>query len=54
MNEIVFLVSESPEGGYVAEAAGHSIFTDPVLCHFEEERPKTIRLHFEREEVIAV
>jgi hypothetical protein len=68
MNEIIFLVSEPPEGGYAAEALGHSIFTvadnleelnemvrDAVLCHFEdEERPKIIRLHFVREEVIAV
>ena len=68
MNEIIFLVSEPPEGGYAAEALGHSIFTvaddleelnemvrDSVLCHFEDaERPKIIRLHFVREEVIAV
>jgi hypothetical protein len=68
MNEIIFLVSEPPEGGYAAEALGHSIFTvaDPledlnemvreaVLCHFEEKaRPKLIRLHFVREEVVAV
>jgi DNA-directed RNA polymerase subunit beta' len=28
---------------------------DPSLCHFEEEeRPKIIRLHFVRDEVIAV
>jgi hypothetical protein len=53
MNEIIFLVSERSEGGYVAEALGHSIFA--VLCQFEEEeRPKIIRLHFVREEVIAV
>jgi hypothetical protein len=58
MNEIIFLVSEPPEGGYAAEAFGQSIFTvadnleelnemvrDAVLCHFEdEERPKIIRL----------
>jgi hypothetical protein len=68
MNEIIFLVSEPPEGGYAAEALGQSIFTvadnleelnemvrDAVLCHFEDEdRPKIIRLHFMREEVIAV
>ena len=67
-NEIIFLVSEPPEGGYAAEALGHAIFTvadtlpelnamvrDAVVCHFEEEsRPKIIRLHFVREEVIAV
>ena len=68
MNEIIFLVTEPPEGGYADEALGHSIFTvaddleelnemvrDAVLCHFEEEeRPKIIRLHFVREEVIPV
>ncbi len=27
MNEIIFLVSEPPEGGYAAQALGHSIFT---------------------------
>ena len=68
MNEIIFMVQEPPEGGYSAEALGHAIFTvadtlqelnemvrDAVICHFEEEaRPKIIRLHFVREEVIAV
>jgi hypothetical protein len=27
MNEIIFIVSEPPEGGYAAEALGQSIFT---------------------------
>ena len=68
MNEIIFLIEEAPEGGYSARALGHSIFTeaesmdvlrdqvrDAVKCHFEEGRaPKVIRLHFVREEVIAV
>jgi hypothetical protein len=67
MNEIIFIVSEPPEGGYAAEALGQSVFTtadteelnemvrDAVICHFEEEsRPKIIRLHFVREELIAV
>jgi hypothetical protein len=68
VNEIIFVVTEPPEGGYAAEALGHSIFTvaddleelnsmvrDAVICHFEEpERPKIIRLHFVREEVLAV
>lgn len=67
MNEIIFAVEEAPEGGYVARALGHSIFTeadalphlrdavrDAVRCHFDkDERPKLIRLHFVREEVIA-
>ena len=64
--EVVFLVEESPEGGYEARALGHAIFTeadtseelrecirDAVHCHFdEEERPTVIRLHLVREEVI--
>ena len=68
VNEIIFMVTDPPEGGYAAEALGHSIFTvadtlqelnemvrDAVVCHFEEEsRPKIIRLHFVREEVLAV
>ena len=28
MNEIIFLVEESPEGGYTARALGESIFTE--------------------------
>ena len=66
-NEIIFLVQESPEGGYEAKALGHSIYTeadtpeelrfmvrDAVACHFDEDaRPKVIRLHFVREEVLA-
>jgi hypothetical protein len=67
VTEIIFLVQESPEGGYEAKAASESIFTeadtleelramvrDAVSCHFEaEDRPKLIRLHVVREEVIA-
>ncbi|MEM7552152.1 MAG: 2-oxoisovalerate dehydrogenase [Bacteroidota bacterium] len=66
MNEIIFLVNESNEGGYEAQALGHSIFTEAenendlkenireaVSCHFEEGSPKVIRLHFVREEIIA-
>lgn len=68
MNEIIFLVENAPEGGFTARALGESIFTegeelkdlrenirDAVNCHFEaEEKPKLIRLHFVREEVLAV
>ena len=66
MNEIIFLVEESPEGGYAARALGQSIFTEgdtleqlrnnvreAVDCHFEDgQRPQIVRLHFVREEVI--
>lgn len=66
--EIIFVVEEAPEGGYAARALGYSIFTqgataqeiktevrDAVRCHFEEnELPHLIRLHFVKDEVIAV
>jgi hypothetical protein len=68
MNEIMFVVEDAPEGGLTARALGESIFTeaddveslhrqvrDAVRCHFEEDQaPKIIRLHFTREEVLAV
>lgn len=68
MNEILFLVEDAPEGGYTARALGESIFAeaddietlhtcvrDAVRCHFDEgKEPRMIRLHFTREEVIAV
>jgi hypothetical protein len=68
MNEIMFVVEEAPEGGLIARALGESIFTeaddlenlhrqvrDAVHCHFDEGKaPKIIRLHFTREEVLAV
>ena len=64
--EVIFLVEEAPEGGFIARALGESIFTeaddvaelhakvrDAVRCHFDEAvSPKVIRLHFVREEVI--
>lgn len=50
MTEIIFLVEETAEGGYVARALGVSIFTeaddlptlernvrDAVACHFGED-----------------
>lgn len=66
--EIIFVVEEAPEGGYQARALGYSIFTeadsfeelkkmvqDAVVCHFEDqERPKVVRLHMVKEELLAV
>lgn len=66
-SEIIFLVEESPEGGFEARAVGCSIFTaadsleelraavrEAVSCHFEPDAaPRLIRLHFVREEVLA-
>lgn len=66
MEEIIFLVEESPEGGYTAKGLGVSIFTqadsleeirelvkDAVRCHYDESNRRIIRLHIVREEVIA-
>lgn len=63
MKELIFLIEESLEGGYEANALGESIFTeaetlndlresikDAVKCHFDEkDRPRIIRLHFGKE-----
>lgn len=66
MEEIIFLVEEADDGGYTARALGESIFTEgndldeirhnvreAVACHFDDRRkPKLIRLHFVRDEVL--
>ena len=68
VDEIIFLVTESPEGGFTARALGQSIFTeaddldalrdqirDAIRCHFEDgEAPRIVRLHFVREDVLVV
>ncbi|WP_111445899.1 2-oxoisovalerate dehydrogenase [Breznakibacter xylanolyticus] len=68
MNELVFIAEESEEGGFVAKAVNHSIFTegntidelkaniiDAVKCHFDEkDLPKLIHLHLTREETFAL
>ena len=68
MNEIIFIIEEAPEGGFVAKALGESIFTeadtiedlkkmirDAVLCHFDEgHAPKIVRLHFVKEETFSI
>lgn len=65
MSELIFVVGEAPEGGYIARALGQSIFTEAdtlaelpekvleaVRCHFEEgQAPKVVRLHHVREEI---
>jgi len=68
MEEIIFLVEESNEGGYTAKALGEAIVTeadtieelrdavkDAVHCHYDNEvdRPKMIRLHLVKDEVFA-
>lgn len=54
--EILFIVQDAPEGGYVAQAVGESIVTeaddleqlhervrDAVRCHFEENAAPRFR-----------
>lgn len=67
MSEIIFVVEEASEGGFIAKAVGTSIVTeadtvsdlhrqvrDAVRCHFDAgQMPKIIHLHFVREETIA-
>ena len=65
--EIIFIVENSPEGGLEAKALGESIFTqaenetelkqnirEAVLCHFDKEPPSIIRLHYIKDEMIAL
>jgi hypothetical protein len=68
VSELIFLVEEAPEGGFTARALDVPIFTeaekyaelhakvrDAVLCHFDEgEAPRIIRLHFVRDELLAI
>jgi predicted RNase H-like HicB family nuclease len=67
-SEIIFVVEDAAEGGFFARALGESIFTEAetlvelkqnireaVLLHFEEgQAPRIIRLHFIKEELMAV
>ena len=67
MTEILFSVTEAPEGGFVAQAVGQDIFTEAdtleelrenireaVECHFDEaQAPRLIRLHIVRDEVLT-
>ena len=68
LKEIIFIASESLDGGYEAQAVGYSIFTqsdsyeglpeilrDAVKCHFDEnEMPAIIRIQLVKSEVVAV
>lgn len=68
MTEVIFIVEDALEGGFVARALGQSIVTEAntieelrenvkeaVECHFDSaEMPKMIRLHMVKEEVIAI
>lgn len=69
MSEIIFEITEDEvDGGYSASAIGYGIHTqgdsteeirenvrEAVDCYFDEtmERPRIIRLHFVRDEVLV-
>lgn len=67
MSEIIFAIQDSPEGGYDARSLGFSIFThgddmeelrtnikEAILCHFDSDIPKLIRLHYSKEELLVL
>ena len=68
MNEIIFIVEEAPDGGFVAKAVGSDIFTqaeneqqlkevirDAIICHFEKEDiPDIVHLHYVKEETFSM
>ena len=68
MQEIIFLIEDADDGGFVAKSLNYGIYTDAetveelrenirdaVNCHFDEDekKPKVIRLHFVHDEVLA-
>ncbi len=66
MQEIIFVINESPEGGFEAEALGHSIFTEgetwaelkeiiieAVACHFDDNVQRIVRMYFVKDELLT-
>ena len=69
MKELIFEVLEDPAGGFTARALGFGIHTqgeteeelkkqvrEAVDCYFDEsaEKPSLVRLHFVRDELMAI
>ena len=68
VDELVFEVTQEPDGGFSASALDAAIFTqgdtweelremalDAVKCHFDDaQAPSKIRLHLLRDETLAV
>jgi predicted RNase H-like HicB family nuclease len=67
MHELVFDITQEPDGGFVAEALGESIITQAdtweelrvnvreavKAFYFDRPAPTRLRLHLVRDEVIA-
>jgi predicted RNase H-like HicB family nuclease len=68
MKELIFEITQEPDGGYTAEALGESIFTQGdtwedlrsnvreavEAFYFDRPKPASIRLHLVRDEMLAV
>ena len=67
MNELVFIVTQEADGGFVAEALDESIITQAdtweelranvrevvTAFYFDQPAPTSLRLHLVRDEVLA-
>ena len=67
MNELVFIVTQEADGGFVAEALGESIITQAdtweelrakvreavTAFYFDQPAPTSLRLHLVRDEVLV-
>ena len=67
MNELVFIVTQEADGGFVAEALGESIITQSdtweelranvreavTAFYFDQPAPTSLRLHLVRDEVLV-
>jgi predicted RNase H-like HicB family nuclease len=68
MKQLIFEITQEPDGGYTAEALGESIFTQGdtwedlrsnvreavEAFYFDRPKPASIRLHLVRDEMLAV
>lgn len=66
--ELIFMIKEADDGGYIAEGLGYSIYTEAddivslrqnikeaINCHFDDKAniPKIIRLHYVKDEILT-
>jgi len=67
MQEIIFVINESLDGGFEAEALGAPIFAqaetwnelranviESVVCHFDDDVKRIIRMHSIKDEVLRI
>ena len=66
MGKVIFVINESLDGGFEAEALGLSIFTEgetctelkeniieAVACHFDDNVKRIVRMHFVKDELLT-